>query len=92
VGVDFHETPMPPRWPRVPDRNDADYRKLDDRMNFAVHVGIFSATNSGMWFLKTLWHANWDWTTNVTLGWLAIVLVHALYHFKLADYSETSDG
>jgi hypothetical protein len=68
VGVDFHETHMPPRWPRVPDRNDADYRKLDDRMNFAVHVGIFSATNSG------------------------IVLVHALYHFKLADYSETSDG
>jgi len=41
---------MPPRWPREPDRNDPAYRRLDDRMNFAVHVAIFAASNSGLWF------------------------------------------
>jgi hypothetical protein len=41
---------MPPRWPRKPDRQDPDFRKLDDRMNFAVHVGICATVNSGLWF------------------------------------------
>jgi hypothetical protein len=83
---------MPPRWPRQPDRNDADYRKIDDRMNFAVHVGLFSASNSGLWFLKILQRADWSWTTTVTLVWLGIVLGHALYIFKIADYSVKSNG
>jgi 2TM domain len=83
---------MPPRWPRQPDRKDPDYRKIDDRMNFAVHVGLFSASNSGLWFYKILQHADWSWTTTVTLGWLVIVAIHGLYIFKLADYSVKSNG
>lgn len=44
---------MPPRWPRKPDRqNDPEFRKLDDRMNFAVHTALFIATNSGVWFFS----------------------------------------
>jgi hypothetical protein len=44
---------MPPRWPREPDRqNDPEYRKLDDRMTFAVHVALFLACNSGVWFFS----------------------------------------
>ena len=38
---------MPPRWPRKPDRCDPAYRRLDDRMNFAMHVAIFAVINSG---------------------------------------------
>ena len=45
---------MPPRWPRQPDRNDPAYRKLDDRMNFAIHVALFAVTNSGLWFFRLL--------------------------------------
>ena len=40
----FHKLPkivfMPPSWPRKPNREDPAYRKLDDRMNFAVHLAI----------------------------------------------------
>ena len=65
---------MPPRWPRKPDRNDPEYRRLDDRMNFAIHVGLFSATNSGLWFVHNLQKADWPWATSVTGGWALVVL------------------
>jgi len=78
---------MPPRWPRKPDRNDPEYRRLDDRMNFAIHVGLFSATNSGLWFVHNLQKADWSWAISVTGGWALVVLAHAVYHFAIADYS-----
>ena len=78
---------MPPRWPRKPDRNDPEYRRLDDRMNFAIHVGLFSATNSGLWFVHNLQKADWPWAISVTGGWALVVLAHGIYHFVIADYS-----
>ncbi len=51
---------MPPRWPRKPDRNDPDYRRLDDRMNFAMHVALFAVVNSGLWFLE-FWETHQIW-------------------------------
>jgi hypothetical protein len=78
---------MPPRWPRKPDRNDPDYRRLDDRMNFAVHVALFAAFNSGIWFFRTLYHTNWSWAAWVTGAWALILLTHAIYIFAIANYS-----
>ncbi len=79
--------PMPPRWPRQPDRADPAYRRLDDRMNFALHVAIFLASNSGLWFFEILnhpWaHLNW-----FTLAWAIGLFGHGLYIFQIADYSE----
>ena len=83
---------MPPRWPRIPDRNDPEYRRIDDRMNFAVHVGIFSASNSGMWFVDILQRANWTWAVSVTGIWAILLGLHALYIFQLANYSPKSNG
>ncbi|MBK4729883.1 2TM domain-containing protein [Oxynema sp. CENA135] len=83
---------MPPRWPRKPDRNDPAYRKLDDRMNFAVHVAIFAASNSGIWFLRTLQHADWTWTVWLTLVWLSVAIAHGVYIFAIADYSYKTHG
>ena len=60
---------MPPRWPRKPDRNDPEYRRLDDRMNFAIHVGLFSATNSGLWFVHNLQKAD-SALGNFSNGWM----------------------
>lgn len=78
---------MPPRWPRKPDRRDPAYRKLEDRMNFAVHVAIFAAVNSGLWFAHNL-NSNWvPWVSTVTLAWLAGLMGHAVYIFAIADYS-----
>ncbi len=78
---------MPPRWPRKPDRRDPDYRRLDDRINFAVHVGLFAAVNSGIWFFRTLLYADWRWAYLVTGLWGAILVGHAVYIFAIANYS-----
>jgi hypothetical protein len=79
---------MPPRWPREPDRqNDPEYRKLDDRMTFAVHVALFLACNSGVWFFHNLNHPEWFWATQFSLIWGAILLLHLLYITTIADYS-----
>lgn len=78
---------MPPRWPRKPDRNDPAYRKLDDRMNFAVHVAAFAATNSGLWFFHTLQPQQLPWVETFTLAWAAALLVHGIYIFAIANYT-----
>lgn len=79
---------MPPRWSRIPTRQDPDYRKLDDRMNFAVHVAVFAAINSGIWFVRTLQDQTWSWPVWVTGIWLSVLIAHAVYIFAIADYSK----
>ncbi|MGB3135230.1 MAG: 2TM domain-containing protein [Nodosilinea sp.] len=78
---------MPPRWPRKPTREDPAYRKLDDRINFAVHVAAFTAVNSGLWFFHTLEPAWAPWVATVTLPWLLVLISHSAYIFAIADYS-----
>ncbi len=80
---------MPPRWPREPDRRDPAYRRLGDRINFAVHVASFAAVDSGLWFFHNFQSRSWPWITWVTWGWVAILFVHAVYIFAIADYSPT---
>jgi 2TM domain len=87
---------MPPRWPRQPDRNDPAYRKLDDRMNFAIHVAIFAVTNSGLWFFRLLGEktsplgtpGGLPWTPWLTLSWAALLVAHAVFIFAIANYDE----
>lgn len=78
---------MPPRWSRKPDRNDPDFRRLDDRMTFATHVAIFAASNSGLWFVKTLHLYNWSWAVWVTGAWAIALVLHGVYIFTIADYT-----
>jgi 2TM domain len=93
VTVDvYHKLIMLRSWPRPPDRKDLEYRKVDDRMNFAVHVLAFSASNSTLWFVKILLQADWDWPIKFTAAWAIVVFLHALYVFVIADYSEKSNG
>ncbi|MUG95919.1 hypothetical protein F7734_27635 [Scytonema sp. UIC 10036] len=80
---------MPPRWPRKPDRKDPAYRKLDDRMNFAVHVALFAVCNSGLWFFHNLNLTTWEWLPWLTAGWFVVLLVHLIYISAIANYSET---
>ena len=79
---------MPPRWPRKPDRRDPAYRRLDDRMNFALDVAIFAATNSGLWFFNTLQPGSLPWARWVAGIWAVVVLFHLVYISAIADYSE----
>jgi 2TM domain len=94
----FLSTPMPPRWPRQPDRKtDPDFRRLDDRMNFAVHVAIFAATNSGLWFFRVLGAKTSELgipgglpnTPMITGIWAIVLLLHGLYIFAIARYEDS---
>lgn len=79
---------MPPRWPTKPDRQDPAYRKIDDRMNFALHVAIAATINSGLWFVHNLKAATWEWLPWFTAGWIGVLLLHLIYISAIADYSE----
>ncbi|MGB3790782.1 MAG: hypothetical protein WA949_22435 [Phormidesmis sp.] len=79
---------MPPRWPRKPDRaNDPEYRKLEDRINLAVHFAIFGAVNSCMGFFNTLNPGSLPLAKTISLVWVCGLLAHAVYFFAIADYS-----
>ena len=78
---------MPPRWPRQPTREDPAYRRLEDRINFAVHVAAFIAVNSGLWFFHTLNPAWVPWVQWVTLAWLPALIGNGVYILAIADYS-----
>ncbi|MBD2363183.1 hypothetical protein H6G36_18660 [Anabaena minutissima FACHB-250] len=80
---------MPPRWPRKPDRNDPEFRKLDDRMNFAVHVAVAATINSGLWFFHILKTTTWEWLPLFTASWVLVLLVHLIYIVAIANYSPT---
>jgi hypothetical protein len=78
---------MPPRWPRKPDRNDPAFRRLDDRMTFAVHVAAFTAVNSILWFSQLIHGQTPIWTIGVTGAWALVLLAHGVYIFALTKYS-----
>ncbi len=59
-------------------------------MNFAFHVSIFAASNSGLWFFRTLYHADWSWAGLVTVGWALLLGAHGIYVLAIANYSEPS--
>jgi hypothetical protein len=86
---------MPPRWPRKPDRAEPAFRRLDDRMNFATHVAVFSAINSGLWFFRNFGALadgapgglpQTPWITSV---WLAVLVAHGVFVFAIAQYPDT---
>ncbi len=79
---------MPPRWPRKPDpQNDPALRRLRDRINFAVHVALFTAVNSGMWFVDIIKDAHWSWRLWITGIWFGVLLFHLIYILAIANYS-----
>ena len=80
---------MPPKWPRQPDRQDPDYRRLDNLINFVVHIAIFAATNSGLWFFHNLQQSQiLFWLPWFTLSWLFLLLAHGVYILAIASYSQ----
>lgn len=58
-------------------------------MNFATHVAIFAAINSGLWFFHQINPVWVPWVAKVTLVWLAVLCSHGVYIFAIADYSGT---
>lgn len=78
---------MPPKWPRKPDRADPAYRKLEDRINFALHVAAFTAFNSGLWFFHEMKPGILSWLPTFSLVWLVILAAHGVWLFAIATYA-----
>ena len=68
------------------------YRRLDDIMNFAIHVGSFAAVNSGLWFFDIIKNAHWSWRLWFTGAWLGILILHFIYLKAIADYSPVKNN
>ncbi|AFY73877.1 hypothetical protein Syn7502_01843 [Synechococcus sp. PCC 7502] len=68
---------MPPKLSRPPDPNDPEYQQLERRINFALHVGIFTASNSCIWFIRAITYADWEWTPWLTSLWIMLLIGHA---------------
>jgi len=60
-------------------------------MNLALHIAIFAATNSALWFGQTLHHTADAWAIQVTGIWLAAVIGHAVYILAIANYTPSPD-
>lgn len=80
---------MPPKLSSPPDPRSAEYRQLRDKINFAVHVGLFAALNSGIAFFGRLWQADWPWVLWLFLGWALLLVAHGFYVFSLARYEQS---
>ncbi|MEL6440737.1 MAG: hypothetical protein AAFQ80_15965 [Cyanobacteria bacterium J06621_8] len=79
---------MLPRWFNKPDRNlDPEFRRENDSLNFAVHVNIFAATNSGLWFFHNIYGMNFPRLPWITGIWLGLLVLHLIYIKAIADYS-----
>jgi hypothetical protein len=65
-------------------------------MNFATHVAIFSAINSGLWFFRVLGEKTSDLgipgglpnTPLITTIWAAGLLMHGVYIFAIVRYDD----
>ena len=66
---------MPLRWTGKPDPGDPRYQDLERRVNLALHVALYSALNSGLWFTQLLQHP-WSHLSWFSLTWLLALLVH----------------
>jgi 2TM domain len=79
---------MPPKLSSPPDPRSPEYRELRDKINFALHVAFFAATNSGIAFFQRLHQADWPWQAWLGILWFLGLAVHGIYVFALARYSE----
>jgi hypothetical protein len=67
---------MPIRWYGPANPADPTYRHFERIVNLTLHAALFSALNSGLWVVQELRHP-WNHLNWFTLGWLALLLVHA---------------
>ena len=59
-----------------PNPEEPTYRHFERIVNLTLHAALFSALNSGLWVVQELRHP-WAHLNWLTLGWLAVLLVHA---------------
>jgi len=82
---------MPIRWYGPADPTDPTYRHFDRIVNLTLHGMVFAAFNSGLWVLQGLRHP-WPHLEVLSLGWGALLLIHASVVILLRPAAEAADS
>ncbi len=73
---------MPLRLSKPPDPTDPEYQSLERRVNFALHGAIYAASNSCLWFARSISYADWEWPYWVSALWATFLLGHGIWVFS----------
>ena len=66
---------MPIRWYGPANPKDPTYRHFSRVVNLIIHMMVFAAINSGLWFFE-LMHHRWDYLNLFTELWLLVFAIH----------------
>lgn len=80
---------MPLRWNGKPDPSDPRYQDLSRRLDFAVHLALYAAINSGLWFVQLLRHP-WQHLAWLNLGWLCLLALHLTMVWRMRARQDAS--
>lgn len=70
---------MAPKLSRPPDPRDPQYQSLERRINLALHIAIFVALNSGLWFYRSITYQEWQGFGWIVLWWGLIILNQGIW-------------
>jgi hypothetical protein len=68
-----------PKLSKPPDPNDPEYQNLERRVNFYLHLAIYSACMTCMWFIQSITEKVWIWSVWVAVIWGIIVTAHSIW-------------
>lgn len=68
-----------PKLSKPPDPNDPEYQTLERRVNFYLHLAIYSACSTCMWFVQSITDEIWIWSVWVAVIWGVAILGHGIW-------------
>jgi hypothetical protein len=70
---------MPLKLSRPPDPNDPQYQSIERRLNFALHIAIYVALVSGLWFWHLLTQREHAWLVWLSIWWVLVILGQGIW-------------
>ena len=68
---------MPIRWYGPANPDDPTYRHYARIVNLVLHLMLFAAVNSGLWFVQEMRHP-WPHLAWLTAAWASLVLIQLI--------------
>jgi hypothetical protein len=68
-----------PKLLNPPDPSDPEYQKLELSVNFYLHLAIYSACMTCMWFIQSITEKVWIWSIWVAVIWGILILGHGIW-------------
>ena len=68
-----------PKLSKPPDPNDPEYQTLERRVNFYLHLAMYSAWNTCLWFVQSITNEIWIWSVWVAAIWGIAILIHGIW-------------